>query len=198
MRRRIGWVWGLLFFNVMTYTAGHDESDSPSASGRQGPSRIGAGSCPPPDSDGEQEAPGEAQHLSHSGYGDVPVRGHYELSRLLRSRFDYPLVPIRTVRRRALADNTLVGAPRLHDPPISTSCAHGRHRDRPCRGGILADQGIRGRRRWTLGRDHLADSADAGGALLRGARRDDGRVVARGGVEVEDGRGSSSPGLSAF
>ena len=54
---------------------------------------------------------------------------------------------------------------------------------------IFADQGVRQRHRRTVGGNHLADSADPGGALRGGARRDDGRVVARRVVEVKVDRG---------
>ena len=75
MRRRIGWVWGLLFFNVMTYTTGPTNLiPLPHQVGKALP-ETGAGSGPPPHSDGEQEAPRKAQHLAHSVHGDVSARG---------------------------------------------------------------------------------------------------------------------------
>ena len=48
MRRRIGWVWGLLFFNVMTYAAGPTNLIPLPHQAGKAPSGVSAWSRPPP------------------------------------------------------------------------------------------------------------------------------------------------------
>ena len=157
-------MWGLLFFNVMTYTLEALESDSPSTSGRQGPFEL---------------ALGVALLLIVTANKKLLVRPNIFLILLttmclLSGHYEHPATSVFSSMIRWSRFVVFIGTLWLTTPwwgrrdfmilnfnVVPSSC----YRDRHCRVGILADQGIRERHRWTLGRDYLADSADPGGAL---------------------------------
>ena len=185
MRRRIGWVWGLLFFNVMTYTVGTTNLiPLPHQVGKLLP----------------ESAVGVALLLILTANKRLLVRpniylilitamclcaaimsfrGYFGLGSMIRwSRFalfvgalwlttpwwgrrDFMILQFQRRALMVVIGTVIVGV--AFSPTRAFAAC----------------------RRRTLGGDHLADSADRGGALLGGARRNDGRVVAGGSVEVK-------------
>ena len=139
MRRRVGWVWGLLVFNVMTYAAG--------------PTNL----IPLPHQLGKalpELALGAALILILTANKRLLVRPNIYLILMTVMCLLAAIMSFRGyfghgstirwfrfagVRRCALAHDTVVGTPRLHDPQLSTSSPDGHHRHRPCRNGNLAD-----------------------------------------------------------
>ena len=154
MRKRIGWVWGLLFFSVMTYTS------------------VSTNLIPLPSHVGKvlpELALGAALVLALTANKRLLLRPNILLllftatclcAAIMSFRGYLGLGSIFRWARFATYVGVLWlttpwwGRRRLHDPQLSTSGTHGRHRHRPSRNGDLAYQSLRQRGRWTVGRNH--------------------------------------------